>query len=154
MQSTTNHLSNQTIIYPMILCYSMSSHQYLNDTSLIQGVQENKCGETTWKAARNKNCKYAKLDETGLDIAGCRHSVAQYAVNMYQGELYGYAHYILAKKFSEKPLNFFWQDIMCKFWKWAQKSDPAFNDYQIKPALSVMHAKVPQIQFIQKFNIL
>jgi hypothetical protein len=32
---------------------------------------------------------------------------------------------------------------MCKFWKWAQKSDPAFNGYHIKPALSIMHAKAP-----------
>jgi hypothetical protein len=51
-----------------------------------------------WKAARNKNFKRAKLDETGLDIAGCRHSVAQFAVNMFQGELYGYAHYISLPK--------------------------------------------------------
>lgn len=108
---------------------------------IFQDLTENKCGESTWKAARNKNVKSSKLDETGLDIAGCRHSLAQFAVNMFRGELYGYAHYILAKKFAEKPLEFFWQDIMCKFWKWAQKSDPAFDHYQIKPALSVMHAK-------------
>lgn len=101
----------------------------------------NKCGDTEWKAARNKRCKNAKLDETGLDIAGCRHCVAQFAVNMNQGELYGYAHYILTKKFLNKPLIFFWQDIMCKFWKWAEKSDIDFSSYQIKPALSVMHAK-------------
>lgn len=67
----------------------------------------NKCGDTEWKAARNKRCKIAKLDETGLDIAGCRHCVAQFAVNMNQGELYGYAHYILTKKFLKKPLIFF-----------------------------------------------
>ena len=111
-----------------------------------------------WKAARNKNFKRAKLDETGLDIAGCRHSVAQFAVNMFQGELYGYAHYILAKKFLEKPLNFFWQDIMCKFWKWAQKSDPAFSGYHIKPALSIMHAKAHnwscQVLYIQAVEMI
>ena len=53
----------------------------------------------------------------------------------------GYVHYILAKNFFQKPLKFFWQDIMCKFWKGAQKSDKNFCSQQIKPAVSVMHSK-------------
>lgn len=56
------------------------------------------CGESHWRAASNKGRKTAKLDETGLEIAGCRHGLAQWAVNMYQGELYGYANYIHVKK--------------------------------------------------------
>lgn len=37
--------------------------------------------------------KKKNLDETGLEIAGCRHGLAQWAVNMFQGEIYGYANY-------------------------------------------------------------
>lgn len=43
------------------------------------------CVESHWRAASNKGRKTAKLDETGLEIAGCRHGLAQWAVNMYQG---------------------------------------------------------------------
>lgn len=56
------------------------------------------CGESHWRAASNKGRKTAKLDETDLEIAGCRHGLAQWAVNMYRGELYGYANYIHVKK--------------------------------------------------------
>ncbi|XP_028403461.1 uncharacterized protein LOC114526140 [Dendronephthya gigantea] len=51
------------------------------------------CGSSHWKAARNTVNRQSKLDETGLVVAGCRHSLAQSAVNMHQGELYGYTHY-------------------------------------------------------------
>ena len=51
------------------------------------------CGESDWQAASDKGRKTAKLDETGLDIASCRHGLEQRAVNMYQGELYGYKLY-------------------------------------------------------------
>ena len=43
------------------------------------------CGESHWRAASNKGRKTAKLDETGLEIAGCQHGLAQWPVNMYQG---------------------------------------------------------------------
>lgn len=56
--------------------------------------KDNVCGSSEWRAANNQPLKRAKLDETGLEIAGCRHGLAQCAVNMYQGELYGYEHYI------------------------------------------------------------
>lgn len=65
------------------------------------------CGESHWRAASNKGRKTAKLDETGLEIAGCRHGLAQWAVNMYQGELYGYAHYIQVKKMIPAGVAFF-----------------------------------------------
>lgn len=51
------------------------------------------CGESRWKAAQNTARKKKNLDETGLEIAGCRHGLAQWAVNMFQGEIYGYANY-------------------------------------------------------------
>ena len=30
----------------------------------------------------------ANLDETGLSVGGCRHTIAQKAVNMFRGEMY------------------------------------------------------------------
>ena len=55
---------------------------------IIQQSQDNNsCGEIHWKAAGNKLKERANADETGLEIAGCRHGLAQWAVNMYQGEI-------------------------------------------------------------------
>lgn len=98
------------------------------------------CGESHWRAASNKGRKTAKLDETGLEIAGCRHGLAQWAVNMYQGELYGYANYIHVKKMIPAGVAYFWEDIVCKYWKWAKKAG-GVEGSGMKPALSVMHAK-------------
>ena len=36
----------------------------------------------------NQDKKLTNLDETGLTVAGCRHTVAQKAVNMFRGEMY------------------------------------------------------------------
>ena len=52
------------------------------------------CGESTLRAARNRAGKKKNLDETGLEILGCRHTVAQAAINMFQREIYSYAHYL------------------------------------------------------------
>jgi hypothetical protein len=52
------------------------------------------CGTSNWKAAKNSAHKRTKLDETGIDVAGCRHALAVGAVNMSQGELFGYTHYL------------------------------------------------------------
>ena len=84
--------------------------------------------------------KKAKQDETGLEIAGCRHGLAQWAVNMYYGELYGYAHFIQQKKMLSAPVKYFWEDVVCQYWKWAQKVD-GVSTSAMMPALSVMHAK-------------
>lgn len=97
------------------------------------------CGDSYWKAAQNTARKRGKLDETGLEIAGCRHGLAQWAVNMYQGEIYGYAHYLQCKKMFPAGVNYFWEDIVCKYWKWAKKVGGA--EMSMKPALSVMHSK-------------
>ena len=97
------------------------------------------CGESHWKAAQNTPRRRAKVDETGLEIAGCRHGLAQWAVNMYQGEIYGYAHYLQSKKMLPAVVKYFWEDIVCKYWKWAGKVGG--SEMNMKPALSVMHAK-------------
>lgn len=98
------------------------------------------CGESRWKAAQNTARQKKNLDETGLEIAGCRHGLAQWAVNMFQGEIYGYANYIQAKKMLPAGVRFFWEDIVCRYWKWASKIGRE-ETKTMRPALSVMHAK-------------
>lgn len=79
--------------------------------------KDNVCGSSEWRAANNQPLKRAKLDETGLEIAGCRHRLAQFAVNMYQGERYGYAHYIQRYQIPPANVAFIWVDVICKYWK-------------------------------------
>ncbi|XP_028412158.1 uncharacterized protein LOC114534881, partial [Dendronephthya gigantea] len=45
-------------------------------------TDDSKCGDSIWHAAGNTLKKKKIVDETGLEIAGCRHSVAQHAVSM------------------------------------------------------------------------
>ncbi|KAJ7337885.1 hypothetical protein OS493_008043 [Desmophyllum pertusum] len=104
-----------------------------------KNVKDSMCGESHWKAAQNTARRRAKLDETGLEIAGCRHGLAQWAVNMYQGEIYGYAHFLQSQRMFPAGVEFFWEDIVCKYWKWAAKVGG--SEMTMKPALSVMHAK-------------
>jgi len=99
-----------------------------------------------WKAARQSKTKSNKLDETGLVVAGCRHAVAQKAVNMFAGELYAYSHYLHINFLQRNGIQFIWQDVVCKYWPWAVKvanTDPEWKASvkDIRPALSVMHAK-------------
>ena len=37
-------------------------------------------------------------------------------------------------------VKYFWEDIVCKYWKWATKAG-GLENCDMKPALSVMHAK-------------
>lgn len=37
-------------------------------------------------------------------------------------------------------VTYFWEDIVCKYWKWAKKAG-GVEGSGMKPALSVMHAK-------------
>jgi len=57
-------------------------------------VDDSKCGDTTWRVAGNLMKKTKNLYETGLEILGCRHGLAQASINMFYGEVYGYAHYL------------------------------------------------------------
>lgn len=52
------------------------------------------CGETYWKAGGNSPRKRRNLDETGLEILECWHAVAQAALIMHRGEIYGNADYL------------------------------------------------------------
>ena len=46
------------------------------------------CGTSRWKAAKAASKSMKNLDETGLVVGGCRHTIAQAAVNMFRGEMY------------------------------------------------------------------
>jgi hypothetical protein len=85
----------------------------------MQGHSNNSyCGSSHWKAARNTIIRQSNLDETGLVVAGCRHSLAESAVNMHQGELYGYTHYLQINRLIRHNVKFLWQDVICKYWPW------------------------------------
>ncbi|XP_028403336.1 uncharacterized protein LOC114526041 [Dendronephthya gigantea] len=103
-------------------------------------TESSMCGDSTWRAARNRPGKKKNLDETGLEILGCRHTVAQAAVNMFQGEIYSYAHYLQKHVLTKNNGMFLWYDVVCQYWPWLIKHDPVLAD-QTKPGLSVMHAK-------------
>jgi hypothetical protein len=103
-------------------------------------TDDSKCGDSIWRAAGNTLNKKKNVDETGLEIAGCRHSVAQHAVSMKHGEVYGYAHYMQLKYYLRRATKFFWYDVICKYWPSLHKNDVT-TCQKMKPALSVMHAK-------------
>ena len=67
-------------------------------------------------------------------LEGCRHGLAQWAVNMFQGELFGYANYIHRKKMIPTGVIYFREDIVCKYWKWARKAG-GLHGGNMKPAL-------------------
>ena len=98
------------------------------------------CGQSNWRAAGNTIKKKRNLVETGLEISGCRHALAQHSINMMYGEVYGYAHYLQVNYYITKKVQFFWYDVVCKYWPWLKKNDPG-TAQKMKPALSVMHAK-------------
>jgi hypothetical protein len=50
-------------------------------------VDAGMCGTTRWKAAKAASRTMPHLDETGLEVAGCRHGIAQKALNMFRGEM-------------------------------------------------------------------
>ncbi|XP_069179271.1 uncharacterized protein [Procambarus clarkii] len=100
------------------------------------------CGVSTWKAAQNKPLSFQSLDETGISMASCRHGIILHTLNMYQGELYSYAHYLQIMYF--KYVKFICQDIICKYWPWAltvAQKQSHFHIGQAKPFLGVLHAK-------------
>ena len=51
------------------------------------GSERGICGTTHWKAAKNMPQSMAKLDETGLEVACCRHGLSLKALNMFRGEI-------------------------------------------------------------------
>ena len=81
-----------------------------------------------------------KLDETGLEVATCRHVLAQKALNMFRGEIFGYPLFLIKNFMVPRTVKFCFADVMCKLWPFICKNEPSLTD-KIRPALSVMHAK-------------
>ena len=54
--------------------------------------------------------------------------------------VYGYAHYMQLNYFLPKNVQFFWYDVVFKYWPWIGKHNKEVTE-KMKPALSVMHAK-------------
>ena len=73
-------------------------------------------------------------------MATCRHVVAQKALNMFRGEIFGYPMYLVKKYMMVKGVVFCFADVMCKLWGFMIKKDSSIKS-SIQPALSVMHAK-------------
>uniref|UniRef100_A0A7M6DRD2 Uncharacterized protein n=2 Tax=Clytia hemisphaerica TaxID=252671 RepID=A0A7M6DRD2_9CNID len=97
------------------------------------------CGGT-WPAAQNVSRKMAKLDESGLEVATCRHVLAQKAINMFRGEIFGYPYFLIKEFMIPRGTNFCFADVMCKLWPFMTRDDPSIKTL-ISPALSIMHAK-------------
>ena len=95
------------------------------------------------KAAQNLNRRKAALDETGFEYCVCRHGMALKGVNMFRGEIFGYAYYLQKHFMASQSTSFMWYDVMCKYWNWLMARDPFLAD-QMKPALSVMHGQIHQ----------
>eukprot|EP00112_Aurelia_sp_Birch-Aquarium-sp1_P003750 Seg1422.1 transcript_id=Seg1422.1/GoldUCD/mRNA.D3Y31 product="hypothetical protein" protein_id=Seg1422.1/GoldUCD/D3Y31 len=103
-------------------------------------VKDNTCGNSVWEAASNVARRKAQLDETGLYFSSCRHQVTQKALNMYRGEIYAYPLLLQHHFITPKPVIFFWQDVICKYWPWLKHVNDELANAMM-PALSVMHGK-------------
>lgn len=130
----------------------ISSNEIVNNRleSLDYSKQKSKklqkvtCGPSILKAAQDISRRKAALDETGLEYCVCRHGIALKAVNMFRGEIFGYAHFLQTTFMLSQNVEFFWYDVVCKYWPWLNSHDPFISD-QMKPALSVMHGKIHQM---------
>lgn len=140
--ATTPFKFNLSLVDWIAHIWNVLEETLWNIWSILQmnSTEQNKCGDSTWRAAGNSLHKKKNLCETGLEIAGCRHSMAQKAVNMIFGEIYGYAHYLQKTYFIPKKVKYFWYDVVCKYWPWLKKNDGEVSE-KMKPALSIMHAK-------------
>ena len=99
---------------------------------------DNHCGNSVWEAAANTVKRKGALDETGLMFCSCRPQVAQKGLNMFQGELFAYHHYLHVNDIIKREVKFIFQDIACKYRTWVEKVDPE-NSSKATFALNLMH---------------
>ena len=92
------------------------------------------------------------MDENELEVAACHHRISQEAVNMFHGELFGYAMCFKKEFMVPKNIKFCFADVMCKRWKFIGQRAPTIKK-QIKPALSVRHGKGQPFDFQVSFFI-
>eukprot|EP00795_Rhopilema_esculentum_P017827 gene17827-9517_t len=110
------------------------------DISRMPEIESGLCGSTLWKAAQERSRKFAKLDETGIVMISCRHRIAQKALNMFRGELFGYSYYLQKNFLAERGLTMLYTDVACKYSKWVQKNDPELHR-MTNFAIGMMHVK-------------
>uniref|UniRef100_A0A7M5XL99 Uncharacterized protein n=1 Tax=Clytia hemisphaerica TaxID=252671 RepID=A0A7M5XL99_9CNID len=65
-------------------------------------------------------------------------------VNMYRGEILGYAYYLQKGIMVDNNVKFMWYDVICKYWAWLESHDPFIKE-DMNPALSVLHGKMHQM---------
>ncbi|XP_065896316.1 uncharacterized protein [Dysidea avara] len=106
-------------------------------------TQPGMCGTSRWKAAKSTSKTMRGLDETGVVVAGCRHIIAQKAVNMFRGEIYGYTHFLHMNYLTHRNLSYLIHDVICKYWPWTSSVHYSGNSSgnEMIPCLPVMHAK-------------
>ncbi len=89
------------------------------------------------------------FDDTGLCLACCRHCILLASINMKRGEIYAYPLFVQAILRRSMNINFFCQDVICKFWpyltdvviKSGAEDSPLKPLEDMRPFLSVMHGK-------------
>ncbi|XP_066912425.1 uncharacterized protein [Clytia hemisphaerica] len=115
--------------------------QSLNALTVFHGRKESdvSCGGD-WTAARNLPRKKSTLDDTGLQVATCRHQFVQKSLNMKRGEIFAYSHFIVRNFVLPNNITFMFSDVMCKLYKYLCRAEPKVVQH-LKGALSVMHAK-------------
>ncbi|XP_066934787.1 uncharacterized protein [Clytia hemisphaerica] len=111
----------------------------LYDRKLGKVEKDVRCGGD-WSAARNTARNKKSLDVTGLEVMSCRHQLGQKALNMHQGELFGYSLYLIKHHMLPNNVKFIFADVMCKLRKFIERVDPE-TAKKFTGALSVMHAK-------------
>lgn len=89
--------------------------------------------------------KFPKVDAEGLEVAVCRHSFLLKALNMFRGEIFAFPSYLQKELAARTTCTYFCTDVMCRYWPYLQKVAKVLPDIQnllqMKPFLSVMHAK-------------
>ncbi|XP_069189378.1 uncharacterized protein [Procambarus clarkii] len=111
-----------------------------------RGRSSHMCGVSTLKAAKNKPVSFRSLDETGISMASCRHGIILAALNMYQGELYSYAHYLQMNRLQN--VSFICQDIICKYWPWALKISSREQKFSLRQGKPFFRSPTCQRTFL------
>lgn len=128
-------VSQQINIYLIHMCFHLVSQVH------GRGV----CGTLRWAAARESSKTNPKVDEEGLEVAVCRHSLLLKALNMYRGEFFAYPMYLQKELAARTTCTYFCTDVMCQYWPYLQRVAKALPDIQnllqMTPLLSVMNAK-------------
>ena len=79
-----------------------------------EATVDSNCGGN-WNTAKNSKYKGKLLDETRLEVATCRHRLGPKAINMFQGELFGYPLFGLKSLWSPRKSNIALQTLCANF---------------------------------------